>query len=218
MQYSEPRCNSHLLNLLTSYILQKKKKKKRHSKILMKCSNGAAWTFYIFGTFWSPFLQFRPDSGHSFLTRSTLSEAGRSFLKWLHLVTGVPMLMCQHTTKQLRTRLRLGRGDKVMLWTKRCIQTGEKERSGSKCLHVLIFVYPWCISIPTISSSVLFTVFVVIEVWRKKLFHLMNFCNLYKKKDTSPTVRHQNDICFSHLHSRIDFFHIYSKNVKKWHS
>lgn len=119
-----------------------KKKKKDSLKDFDEMQQWGSLDFLYIWHFLIPFLHFHPDSGHSFLTRSTLSEAGRSFLKWLHLVTGVPMLMCQHTTKQLRTRPLLGRGDKVMLWTKRCIQTGEKERSGSKCLRMLIFVYP----------------------------------------------------------------------------
>lgn len=162
------------------------------------------WHFLI------PFLHFDPASGHLFLTRSTLNEAGRSFLKWLRVVTRVPMRMCQHTAKQLRKRC-----DKVMLWTKRCIQTAEKERIGSKCFHVLIFVYPWCISKPTISSKIS-AVYGVCGDWGVEeeacfIWRFSVICT--KKKDTSPAVRHQNDICFSHLHSRIAFFHIYSKNV-----
>lgn len=75
--------------------------------------------------------------------------------------------------------------DKVMLWTKRWIQAAAREGIGSKCLHLLIFVQPRCISISSISFKII-AVYGVCGDWGVKeeaFFHLIHFCNLYKKKD-----------------------------------
>lgn len=66
--------------------------------------------------------------------------------------------------------------------------------------------------------SMLYTVFVKRGA-AGALFHSMNFCNLYKKIPP-PNPKVSKSICFSHLHSRIDFFSIFipKRMKKKWHS
>lgn len=152
------------------------------------------WHFLI------PSLHVDPAGGHLFLTRSTLNEAGAELLEVV--ARGDPE--CQRWSAN--TPWKDWGGDRVTLWTP---ETRPGRRGVVAGVSIgSFFLYPRCISIPVVPFEIS-AVYRVCGDWgveEEALNHLMDFCNLYKKGDTSAAVRHEHDVCFSHLHSRIDPF------------
>lgn len=141
---------------------------------------------------------------------------GQSFLKWCQC-------LCANTQTII---LRCGFFCKA--WTMRrseqrqrfCMCYIWEERKGvvasvSKCSFSSssYFLSSWTFH----SRSMLYIQYLWNKVWRECFF--IQWISAICTKRYLPYLQVSKSICFSHLHSRIDFFSIFiPKRIKKWHS